>query len=98
MPGCAAGLISGVSSENAHCRGVLPAKTAILRAVLADLVISGKISGKESVLAFRAEKENKPVCFGCYSGWEACPATRRTGWPEECKVCKKLNQIKGDKP
>jgi hypothetical protein len=94
MTGCAAGLISGVSSENAHCRGVLPAKTAILRAVLADLVISGKISGKESILAFKAEKENKPVCFGCYSGWEACRPMRTGEWPEECKICKKLNQIR----
>ncbi len=94
MLNSAAGLTTGVSSENARCSGFLAAKTAILRAVIADLVISGKISGKESVLAFRAERENRPVCFGCYSGWEACPATRRRGWPEECKVCKKLNQIR----
>jgi len=64
---------------------------------LSRLVASGKITGRESVLAFRAEKENKPLCFGCYSGWEACPATRRGEWGPECKLCKKLSHLKGDK-
>lgn len=92
------GLISGVPSENAHCRGCLEGKTSILRAILADYVVSGKISGKESIIAFRAEKENNPVCFGSYSEWEPCPATRRKEWKPACKLCKKLYHIRGDEP
>jgi len=92
------GLVSGVCSENAHCRGVLAGKTAILRAILADYVVSGKISGKESIIAFRAEKENNPVCFGSYSEWEPCPATRRKEWKPACLICKKLFHIRGDEP
>jgi len=73
-------------------------KTAILRAILADYVVSGKISGIESIIAFRAEKENNPVCFGSYSEWEPCPATRRKEWKPACKLCKKLYHIRGDEP
>jgi len=76
----------------------LEGKTSILRAILADYVVSGKISGKESIIAFRAEKENNPVCFGSYSEWEPCPATRRKEWKPACLICKKLFHIRGDEP
>jgi len=88
------GLVSGVCSENAHCRGVLAGKTAILRATLANYVASGKLTGRESIIAFRAEKENNPVCFGGYSDWIPCPATRRKEWKPACKLCKKLYHIR----
>jgi len=90
------GLVSGVCSENAHCRGVLAGKTAILRATLANYVASGKLTGRESIIAFRAERENNPVCFGGYSDWIPCPATRRKEWKPACKLCKKLYHIRGD--
>jgi len=63
---------------------------------LSYLVASGKLTGKESIIAFKAERENNPVCFGSYSDWDPCPATRRKEWKPECKMCKKLYHLRGD--